>query len=244
MFFFLHIEYVGLLHNIQAEETPGYIFRGFGLFKHNDGKNAELIAKDIQHYNGLKRPVVWVFSGMGSQWAEMGSSLLEIPMFKASIDHCHKILKPYGLDLISIITSTDKTTFDNILHSFVGIAAIQIALVDILKILEVPADYFIGHSVGELGCAYADGCFTAEQMILSAYSRGMASLETKKIRGSMAAVGLSFNQIRHKIPAKVDVACHNGPDSCTISGPEEDIAKFVAELKSKGTFAKEVRTDC
>lgn len=56
-----------------------------------------------------------------------------------------------------------------------------------LKALEIPADHYIGHSVGELGCAYADGCFTAEQMILAAYSRGMASLETKKIRGSMAA---------------------------------------------------------
>lgn len=213
---FLYAEYVGLLHNIQSEETPGYIFRGFGLFRQNGEQNAELIAQDIQHYNGLKRPVVWVFSGMGSQWTEMGSSLMEIPMFKACIENCHKILKPYGLDLISIITSTDKTTFDNILHSFVGIAAIQIALCDILKALDIPADYYIGHSVGELGCAYADGCFTAEQMILAAYSRGMASLETKKIRGSMAAVGQSFNQIRHKIPAKIDVACHNGTNICLL----------------------------
>lgn len=77
-------------------------------------------------------------------------------------------------------------------------------------------------------------------MMLAAYSRGMASLETKKIKGSMAAVGLSFNQIRHRVPDKIDVACHNGPDSCTISGPEADIAQFVAELKSQGVFAKEV----
>lgn len=52
-----------------------------------------------------------------------------------------------------------------------------------------------GHSVGELGCAYADGCFTAEEMILSAYSRGLASIETKLIKGSMAAVGLGYNQV-------------------------------------------------
>lgn len=145
-------EFIALLHNIQSDETPGYIFRGYGLLRaKNDGGNAELIAQDVQHYNGLKRPVVWVFSGMGSQWIEMGTSLMEMPMFKASIDNCHKVLKPYGLDLISIITSTDKTAFDNILHSFVGIAAIQIGLVDMLHALDVPADYYIGHSVGELG---------------------------------------------------------------------------------------------
>lgn len=239
----LDSEYIALMHNIQSEDTPGYIFRGYGLLRPSaDGRTTDVVAQEIQHYNGLKRPVVWVFSGMGSQWTKMGSSLMEIPMFRASIEHCHKVLKPYGLDLISIITANDAAMFDNILHSFVGIAAIQIALCDILKALDIPADYFIGHSVGELGCAYADGCFTAEQMILAAYSRGMASLETKKIRGSMAAVGMSFNQIRHKVPNKIDVACHNGPDSCTISGPDTEIAKFVADLKSQGIFAKEVNT--
>lgn len=237
----LDAEYIGLLHNIQTEETAGYIFRGYGLFEYKDGKNAECVSKEVQHYNGTKRPVVWVFSGMGSQWPEMGKSLLRIPIFRRAVEHCHKVLQPLGLDLISIITSPEKEAFDNILHSFVGIAAIQIGLVDILKALEVPFDYCIGHSVGELGCAYADGCFTAEQMVLAAYSRGMASLETKMIRGSMAAVGLSYKKLVHRVPNTIDVACHNGPDSSTISGPEEEIIKFVAELKSQGVFAKEVQ---
>lgn len=77
-------------------------------------------------------------------------------------------------------------------------------------------------------------------MILAAYSRGMASLETKKIRGSMAAIGLGYNKIKHKVPESIAIACHNGPDSCTISGPEGDVANFVAELKSQGIFAREV----
>lgn len=147
----LDTEFIGLLHNIQSEETPGYIFRGYGLVRQTDEGKAEMIAHEIQHYNGLKRPVVWVFSGMGSQWTEMGASLMEIPMFRSSIENCHKVLKPYGLDLISIITTNDKNMFDNILHSFVGIAAIQIAICDILKALDIPSDYYIGHSVGELG---------------------------------------------------------------------------------------------
>lgn len=58
---------------------------------------------------------------------------------------------------------------------------------------------FLGHSVGELGCAYADGCLTAEEMILSAYSRGLVSLQTPFIRGSMAAVGMGYNQVDNKI---------------------------------------------
>lgn len=63
---------------------------------------------------------------------------------------------------------------------------------DVLTNLNVIPDGIIGHSVGELGCAYADGCFTAEETILAAYSRGKASLESLDndyIKGMMAAVG-------------------------------------------------------
>lgn len=92
-------------------------------------------------------------------------------------------------------------------------------------------DNIIGHSVGELGCAYADGCFTAEQMILSAYSRGLASIETEVIYGSMAAVGLGYEDIKDMCPSDIEVACHNSADSSTISGPAESMKEFVAQLQ-------------
>lgn len=63
---------------------------------------------------------------MGSQWAGMGLTLMKIPVFAAAVHKCHQLLKPKGVDLIRIITDTDPTTFDNILNSFVGIAAIQV----------------------------------------------------------------------------------------------------------------------
>lgn len=53
----------------------------------------------------------------------------------------------------------------------------------------IEPDGIVGHSVGELGCSYVDGCFTAEEMLLAAYYRGRASLETELINGLMAAVG-------------------------------------------------------
>lgn len=114
---------------------------------------------------------------------------MDFPIIRESIERSHKILEQKGLDLIDIITRDDPKIFDNILHSFVGIAAIQVALVDFLNALGIVPNGMIGHSVGELGCAYADGCFTAEQMILSAYSRGKASIETDLIKGFMAAIG-------------------------------------------------------
>uniref|UniRef100_A0A1B0AA77 Fatty acid synthase n=1 Tax=Glossina pallidipes TaxID=7398 RepID=A0A1B0AA77_GLOPL len=222
----LDAELISLLHNIQGEDVTGLVFRGYGIFAKDGNTSAKCLARDVHHYAGIKRPIVWVFSGMGSQWTEMGSSLMAIPQFRESIERCQKVLESKGLNLIEILTSTDATIFDNILHSFVGIAAVQIGLVDLLRSLNIQPDYIIGHSVGELGCGYADDAFTPEQMILAAYSRGKVSLEVEKIKGSMAAIGMGYKKIVNMLPDKIEVACHNSAESCTISGPAEDVEKF------------------
>jgi malonyl CoA-acyl carrier protein transacylase len=64
-----------------------------------------------------------------------------------------------------------------------------------MKAAGIKPDGIVGHSVGELGCSYMDGCFTAEQMMLAAYYRGRASIETELIKGLMAAVGKFANEL-------------------------------------------------
>lgn len=239
----LDIEYIALIHNVQHKENSAMKHRGFGVFKSNGPtENATCLTSDKQQSDGQKRPVVWVFTGMGSQWVGMGVALMQIPIFRETTERCQKILAPFGIDVLSIITSTDPTTFDNILYSFVGIATIQIALVNILRSLGVSFDYCIGHSVGELGCAYADGTFTEQQMLLAAYWRGLVSLKTKLIDGSMAAVALSYNEIKPLLPPTIDVACHNSSNSSTISGPKADVHEFIAEMQKRKIFAVEVPT--
>lgn len=58
-------------------------------------------------------------------------------------------MEPKGIDIVNIITTTDKTIFDNILHSFVGIAAVQIGLTDVLKELGLVPDGIIGKNINE-----------------------------------------------------------------------------------------------
>lgn len=54
----------------------------------------------------------------------------------------------------------------------------------------------------------------------------------------MAAVGAGYSEMKNIIPDTIEVACHNSKDSCTLSGPAEDMAVFIAQLKAKGMFAK------
>lgn len=266
----LDAEYVGLLHNAQSEEVQGYLHRGFTILakdvRNNTSGNALCLARDSKRSDGNKLPIVWLFSGMGSQWPSMGKSLMIFPAFRETVEMCHNILKPFGIDLINVLTSDNPKIFEHIVNSFVGIACIQIGLVNLLKMLDVRMDYCIGHSLGELGafrfifikfyiqitqfhsicvsfspgCAFADGTITAEQMLLAAFARGLVSYETKVIDGSMAAIGLGYQEVRSMLPPNIEAACHNSSESTTISGPKAEVAKFVADLKTRGIFAKEV----
>ncbi|XP_016657076.1 fatty acid synthase isoform X4 [Acyrthosiphon pisum] len=230
-----NVEFVSLTNDVFTRNINGHFFRSFNIFPQMDESRID----DVWNISS-KRPVWFIFSGMGSQWQGMGTDLMKIPVFANAINKCDVILKPKGVDIKNILTSQNPELFDNVLNSFVGIAAVQIGLVEVLRALDITPDGIIGHSLGELGCAYADGCFTAEEMLLATYSRGQAILETDVIPGMMAAIGLGYDQIKDKLPHDIDVACRNSATSCTISGPVDSINEFVSQLKSEGIFAKSV----
>ncbi|CAH2098691.1 unnamed protein product [Euphydryas editha] len=228
------VELVRLLHEIHNDNITGHFYRGYTLLGSTPTKSMSL-ARNIQYFSGVRHQVCFVYSSMiqESHWAKIATQLMRIPVFASAIERCHKTLKPKGINLKQIITNADPKVYDNILNSFIGIAAVQIGLTDILKTLGINPDFIIGHSVGELGCAYADGCLTTEQMILTAYSLGMTCIETSFVKGSMAVVGVGYNEIKGIIPPEIEVASHNGPGSCIISGPADHMNTFINELISK-----------
>lgn len=228
-------EFISLLHTIHAKNIPGHDYRGYEIY---GGRNI----RQVQDVNNESKPIWYVFSGMGSQWAGMGRELLVIKPFRDTLYKCADVLKPLGVDLMDIINNCTNEYFENILNSFVTIAAIQVALVDVLTSVGIQPDGIVGHSVGEVGCAYADGTFTVEQTILAAFWRGKSILESDLPKGAMAAVGLSWEEAKRRCPPGVFPACHNSADSVTISGPTEPMNKFLAELTSEGKFAKLVRS--
>jgi fatty acid synthase len=88
---------------------------------------------------------------MGTQWSGMGRDLMELKLFRQSIEKSSAVLAKYNIDLYKLILSSIPSDLDKPINSFVSIAAIQIALVDCLKAMGVEPDGIVGHSVGELG---------------------------------------------------------------------------------------------
>ncbi|KAG7203844.1 hypothetical protein KM043_017900 [Ampulex compressa] len=161
--------------------------------------------------------------------------------------NCHVVLKSNPKikynngapkdDLLRLVVASGRT------EEAVVTILNDIGLVDLLTHIGIVPDNLIGHSVGELGCAYADGCLTAEQTIIAAYTRGLASIESDLIYGAMVAVGRGYKQMKDICPPELDVACHNSANSCTISGPANSIKKLVVQLQENNIFAKEVHTN-
>lgn len=51
---------------------------------------------------------------------------MKFPTFAKAIEKCDAVLKPRKLNIYEILTKTGNGMLDNILHSFVGIAAVQV----------------------------------------------------------------------------------------------------------------------
>ncbi|KAL5273587.1 hypothetical protein ACFFRR_000379 [Megaselia abdita] len=190
----------------------------------------------------VKRPLVWLFSGMASQWNRMGVDLLEVKLFKETIERCYTILATKNLDLMNIITTNDKQIFENVVNSFVGIGAVQIGMINLLREIGVEPEFLIGISFGEVATAYADGCITEKQAILSAYYRGLVILEGSTIKGGMAFIGLSQNELKKVIPEDLDEATHVDPNTCSVSGPKESVEAFVAKIKKQNRYTAILNT--
>ncbi|TRZ14389.1 hypothetical protein HGM15179_012680 [Zosterops borbonicus] len=228
--------FVSLLSDISAVPVSSMPYRGYTLV----GTESDI--KEVQQVQASGRPLWYICSGMGSQWKGMGVSLMKLDLFRQSILRSDEALKNTGLKVSDLLLQANDNTFDDTVHAFVGLAAIQIAQIDMLKAAGLRPDGIVGHSVGELACGYADESLSHEEAILAAYWRGRCVKEAKLPPGGMAAVGLTWEECKQRCPPNVVPACHNSEDTVTVSGPLASVSEFVAKLKQDGVFAKEVRS--
>uniref|UniRef100_A0A671PGD7 Fatty acid synthase n=1 Tax=Sinocyclocheilus anshuiensis TaxID=1608454 RepID=A0A671PGD7_9TELE len=228
--------YLSLLNDVSGVPTAGMPYRGYALI----GAQGELT--EVQQAQPTPRPLWYICSGMGTQWAGMGRTLMQLPEFRESILRSDVALKHTGLCVSRLLMDADESTFEDTVQAFVGLAAIQVAQIDMLQKMGLQPDGIVGHSVGELACGYADGSLSHSEAILAAYWRGRCIKEANLPPGGMAAVGLTWEECKAQCPQGVVPACHNSEDTVTISGPQDSVSKFVAQLKESGVFAKEVRS--
>ena len=229
-------EFAHLLHMTFHTNIPGHSYRGVGFLRQGD-KDLQNITIERTDSAGL-RPIWIVFPGMGSQWNEMGKDLMKIEPFAQSVPRSRSTLQNLGIDLTELLRAKNESIFNDIHHAMLAISSMQIAVWDTLKeLLQVTPEGFIGHSTGEVLCAYADDCLTAEETLLVTDARGRALKESQKVIGGMASIGMSAEELKARLPPGLELACNNAIQNVTVSGELEAVTKFAKELSNEGTFA-------
>ncbi|XP_037572242.1 fatty acid synthase [Dermacentor silvarum] len=230
-----------LLNRVGQPSIKQFPFRGYALIP-VDGSQKP-VTKVVEKVHPAKRPLWFVFTGMGCQWNGMARQMMEFDVFARSIRASHDLLaKNFGLDLIDLVTSAEPRGEETIASVLVSIVAIQVALVDVIHAVGLRPDGIVGHSLGEIAGAYADGGLSAEQAVLCGYWRGRCTDVGNLPRGLMAAVGLTWEEAKRRGRDGVEAACHNAEDSVTVSGPTDAIDGMVKELQAENVFARVVDT--
>jgi fatty acid synthase len=65
-------------------------------------------------------------------------------------------------------------------------------------------------------------------------------MQVAQLTNDTCLTGLGAEEARKLSPPDIEVACHNGPNFCILSGPAESMTKFVKTLQGQGVFAEEV----
>ncbi|KAJ8943746.1 hypothetical protein NQ318_011957 [Aromia moschata] len=215
-------ELLALLDEVHSVNINGHSYRGYAVLK-------EPSVREVTQVTGDGRPVAFIFSGMGAQWPGMARDLMQLEAFKNSIRKSSNVLKPHGVNLEDILINGTETTFDNILNSFISIAAMQVALTDVLKTIGIEPDVIIGHSVGEVGS------FGGVRERAGHHGEQVGSGRNGSSRDDMG-------RGEETMPPEIFPVCHNSEDNVTLSGPRDVVAKFVEQLQAENVFAKSVKS--
>ena len=153
---------------------------------------------------------------------------MPIKIFADKIEECHQIFKSFSIDLKYLLLSDDKNSMSSMTNKFCATTALEIALFELMKAIDLTPDGIIGHSFGEIACAYADGALTVKEALFVSYIRGKITESDKRIpKGLMAVIGMSWDEVIKICPQGVSVVCNNGRDSVVVSGIHKNLIKGI-----------------
>lgn len=189
------------------------------------------------HAKSEGNPVVFMFSGLGSQYVSMGKDLyLSEPLFREEIDRCCDILSRLTDYNIKAILYADRDIdyankmLDHPQVSQLVILIFEYALTKLLMSWGIKPHVMIGYSFGEYVAALVAGVFSLEDALSLVLFRGR--LISKLSGGAMLSVPLSRENIQSFLTDKLSIAVDNGT-SCIVAGEEEEVNALEQHLKKE-----------
>ncbi|MBI4997175.1 MAG: type I polyketide synthase, partial [Rhodocyclales bacterium] len=195
-------------------------------------------------HEGGARPIAFLFSGQGSQFAGMGAGLYQGErVFREAVDQCAELLLPHlGLDLRSVMYAPfGDTRIDETHLAQPALFVTEYALAMLWQQWGVRPAALLGHSIGEYVAAHLAGVFSLRDALAVVAARGRLMQELPA--GRMAAVHLGSGDLAGLVDASgVEIAAANAPGLCTVSGPSDAVASLLERLGTRGIESRVLHT--
>lgn len=218
-----------------------------GLFALSRGDDHDNVVTGTEPYDGVRQPV-FVFTGMGPQWWGMGQELYaDEPVYRAAVAEADGIFQDIaGFSILQeMLKSQEQSQIQRTELAQPANFMIQIGLLAMLHDAGVNPSAVVGHSVGELGSAYAAGVLSLRDALTVCFHRSRLQA-TCRGTGSMLAVGLSKQRMLARLERyadRVSIAAVNGPTNITIAGQTDAILEIAAELTREDIFHRQLNVE-
>lgn len=187
----------------------------------------------------MKKKIVFLFPGQGSQYSGMGLDIYKAyPSARAVFEEADSVL---GFSLSHLIFEGSQAELTLTKNSQVAIFVVSMALLKVLqeKHPEVMPTICAGLSLGEYTALCAAGKISFSECLKLVRDRGLFMQEAaEKYPGSLSAVmGLEAEEVEkiiEEMHADVWVANLNCPKQVVISGTHEGLKQAEEVLKAKG----------
>jgi 6-methylsalicylic acid synthase len=167
----------------------------------SQGIEAEWSSQGRSFDSNVSKAVVWVFSGHGAQWANMGLEFLEDPLFYHTLAPLDLIVKQeLGY---SAIDSSRSGTFEASDEIQVLTYLVQVGLAQVLRSKGTQPETVIGHSIEEIAASVTAGCLTMEEGTVLVTRRARLYAKVKGL-GGMYLVSLPFSEVSAELSGAKD----------------------------------------
>ncbi len=195
------------------------------------------------------RPVVFLFPGQGAQRPGMGQDVYaREPVYRHAVDRCAELLDPeLGFDIRTLIhiepgrsEGDGAAVLRQTANTQPALFVVEYALAKLFMSWGVKPEAMLGHSIGEIVAACIAGVFSLEDALKLVAAR--AKLMQECAPGAMAAVFLPEAALTDVLGDDLEIAALNAPNISVVSGPEEDIRRFLDKMEDAGVGTRRVET--
>lgn len=217
-------EAIASLHNLSGDSTDPFVIKNRVNLEASKG-------------------AVWVFSGYGSHWLNMGQELYASRASFAEVVHQVEpiIQRELGFSATEVLTSGNIEGSD-VMQAMTFLMHMGVAAV-MLESSGNPSAV-IGHSLGETAASVVTGALTLSEGALIVCRRARLFREVMG-QGAMILATLTVDEARKRLGDRknVSIAIDASPSSCVVSGSKDSIAKLTLAWERENVQVRKVNSD-